>query len=292
MEGAATHGRGGSLTSDSIRFDHFRVIVRELSGEAEAGNGRSNFRYSNFGYRLFQEEGLPAVSLWGGLDCPLNPNRILLIMPPLERFVSARKPAARIIVAFEADPRFVERILRQNGLSSEGLRSTLPLPFLVSREVNELCRLLVRETQHGGLTGKLYFKSLATALLLAIFSQVDPPPANAENGVVGEQRIQRAVALMEAKFASKLTRDEVARAAHLSPFHFSRLFRRVMGVSPHEYLLRCRLHHAQQLLRIARENRSIAHVAAEAGFADQAHLTRHFRRAYGVTPAEFRRAHE
>jgi AraC-like DNA-binding protein len=292
MEGVATHGRGDLLTSDSIRFDRFRVIVRELCGEAEAGNGRSNFRYSNFGYRLFQEEDLPAVSLWSGLDCALRPNRILLIMPPLGHFVSAREPVARNIVAFEADPWFVERILRQNGLSFEGLRSTLPLPFLVSREVDELCRLLVRETQQGGLTGRLYFKSLATAVLLAIFSQVDPPPANAENGVAGEQRIQRAVALIEAKFASKLTRDEVARAARLSPFHFSRLFRRVMGVSPHEYLLRRRLHHAQQLLRIARENRSIAHVAAEAGFADQAHLTRHFRRAYGVTPAEFRRAHE
>ena len=70
-----THGGNGSLSSDSIRFDPFRVIVRELPGEAEAGNGRFNFRYSNFGYRIFQEESRSAVWLSGGMDCPLRPNR-------------------------------------------------------------------------------------------------------------------------------------------------------------------------------------------------------------------------
>jgi len=138
-----THGGNGSLTSDSIRFDSFRVIVRELPSEAEAGTGRFNFRYSNFGYRLFQEEGLSAVWLWGGLDCPLRPNRILLIMPPLERFAWTRGPVARIIVAFEADPRFVERILHQKGISSQRIRSILPQRFLISHEVDGLCCLLV-----------------------------------------------------------------------------------------------------------------------------------------------------
>jgi AraC family transcriptional regulator len=88
-----------------------------------------------------------------------------------------------------------------------------------------------------------------------------------------------------------MTRDEVARIAGLSPFHFSRLFHALVGLAPHQYLLRCRLRNAQRLL-LADEGRSVADIAAESGFADQAHLAQQFRRAFGSSPQGFRRAHK
>jgi AraC family transcriptional regulator len=102
-------------------------------------------------------------------------------------------------------------------------------------------------------------------------------------------RIRRAVALMEANFAAKLSREEMARAAGLSVSYFSKLFTHCIGLSPHQYLVRCRLLHGKKLLATPEENLSIVDVAAEAGFADQAHFCRHFRRAYGVSPLAFRR---
>jgi AraC family transcriptional regulator len=103
-------------------------------------------------------------------------------------------------------------------------------------------------------------------------------------------RIRRAVALMEANFAAKLSREEMARAAGLSVSHFSKLFALCIGASPHQYLVRCRLRHAKKLLLKPEESLSLVDVASEAGFADQAHFSRHFRRAYGVSPLAFRRA--
>ena len=97
--------------------------------------------------------------------------------------------------------------------------------------------------------------------------------------------------MMQANFASKLTRDEVVRAVGLSPFHFSRLFHQFVGLAPHRYLLRCRLRRALKLLSTDR-GRAIANVAAEAGFADQAHLARHFQRFFGKSPQQFRREHK
>jgi AraC family transcriptional regulator len=102
-------------------------------------------------------------------------------------------------------------------------------------------------------------------------------------------RIRRAVALMEANFDAKLSRKEMARAAGLSVSHFSKLFTQCIGLSPHQYLVRCRLRHAEKLLLKLEQSLSIVDVAAEAGFADQAHFSRHFRRAYGVSPLAFRR---
>jgi len=157
--------------------------------------------------------------------------------------------------------------------------------------VDWLCQLLMQDSEQGCPNGRVYFESLANALVIAVASQIDPRLPMAGNPEAQHRSIRQAIALMEANFASKLTRDEVARAAGLSPFHFSRLFHQVVGLAPHQYLLRCRLRNAQKVLSTD-EGRSIADVAAEAGFADQAHMARHFRRAFGKSPQQFRRAHK
>jgi len=72
------------------------------------------------------------------------------------------------------------------------------------------------------------------------------------------------------------------------PYHFARLFRRTVGVPPHQYVLRRRVERAKELLLTGRLG--LSEVALAAGFSDQSHLTRVFRRAVGLTPARFRRA--
>jgi len=79
-----------------------------------------------------------------------------------------------------------------------------------------------------------------------------------------------------------------ARAAGLSPFHFLRLFADVLGVTPHQYLVRARLRRAARLL--ANDTRSITQVALDVGFADLSNFVRTFRRAAGVSPRRFRQA--
>ena len=79
--------------------------------------------------------------------------------------------------------------------------------------------------------------------------------------------------------------ERAAAMANLSPFHFLRVFTRVLGVTPHQYLLRCRLRRAAQLLADA--DRSVTDVAIDVGFADLSNFVRTFRRAAGVPPGTF-----
>jgi AraC family transcriptional regulator len=79
----------------------------------------------------------------------------------------------------------------------------------------------------------------------------------------------------------------VASQVDLSPFHFLRVFRRVVGVSPHQYLVRARLRRAARLL--ASDSRPITDLALDVGFADLSNFVRTFHRAAGVSPREFRR---
>ncbi|MEO8021267.1 AraC family transcriptional regulator [Polaromonas sp.] len=82
--------------------------------------------------------------------------------------------------------------------------------------------------------------------------------------------------------------DHAARQAGLSPFHFLRLFSRVLGVSPHQYLVRSRLRHAARLL--ADGDRFVTDVALDVGFADLSNFVRTFHRAAGISPRVFRQA--
>ena len=74
----------------------------------------------------------------------------------------------------------------------------------------------------------------------------------------------------------------------LSPFHFLRLFSGVLGVTPHQYLVRSRLRHAAR--RLADDGGSITDIAYDVGFGDLSNFVRTFHRAAGVSPLRFRQA--
>jgi AraC family transcriptional regulator len=82
--------------------------------------------------------------------------------------------------------------------------------------------------------------------------------------------------------------DRAARQAGLSPFHFLRLFARIVGVTPHQYLLRSRLRRAARAL--AADDRPVSDIALDVGFADLSNFVRTFHRAAGVSPRGFRQA--
>ena len=101
----------------------------------------------------------------------------------------------------------------------------------------------------------------------------------------------RAVGLVrdyfEAHYASAVRLNDVAQASGISPFHLVRVFRLATGLTPHAYLDQLRVRHARELLR---GGAAPADVALRTGYADQSHLTRHFRRLVGVTPGQYARS--
>ena len=81
---------------------------------------------------------------------------------------------------------------------------------------------------------------------------------------------------------------DIASAAHLSSYHLARVFKKATGISPHQYLVQVRVNSARSLLTAGAGDRSLADIAAAVGFADQSHLTRHFKRMLGITPKQLR----
>ena len=92
---------------------------------------------------------------------------------------------------------------------------------------------------------------------------------------------------LEANAAEPVGLEHAARYAGLSPFHFLRLFTKVTGVTPHQYLVRTRLRRAARLL--SREDLPITEVALDWGFADLSNFVRTFKRVAGMSPGKFRK---
>ncbi|MGO8801136.1 MAG: helix-turn-helix domain-containing protein [Roseiarcus sp.] len=102
------------------------------------------------------------------------------------------------------------------------------------------------------------------------------------------RRAVEAALWIDAHAASPVGLEGAAAEAGLSPFHFLRLFAGVLGVTPHQYLVRARLRRAARLL--ADDARPITDVAFDVGFADLSNFVRTFHRAAGVSPRRFRQA--
>jgi AraC family transcriptional regulator len=128
----------------------------------------------------------------------------------------------------------------------------------------------------------------AGMLLAARFARVVSGKAPAARAVSrrDRRRAVQAALFLEAHSADSLGLEQIAGAVGLSPFHFLRLFTRVLGVSPHQYLVRCRLRHAARLL--AEDARAVTRVASEVGFSDLSNFVRTFHRAAGFSPRRFR----
>ncbi len=106
-----------------------------------------------------------------------------------------------------------------------------------------------------------------------------PPRVGRERGAVA-----RAREYLEAHVARNVSLDELASVAGLSPFHLVRIFRAHVGLPPHRYQVQVRVARAKRLLAAGL---APALVAAETGFADQSHLSRHFKRLVGVPPGHY-----
>ena len=111
-------------------------------------------------------------------------------------------------------------------------------------------------------------------------------PLRVRGGLSGVAR-RRVLEMIDARLDARLTVDMLAREVGLSPAHFARAFKETVGQAPHQYLLWLRLERARRLLELC--GADLSGIAQRTGFADQAHFTRLFKRAYRITPGALMR---
>jgi AraC-like DNA-binding protein len=101
----------------------------------------------------------------------------------------------------------------------------------------------------------------------------------------GRETVRQLREILESRHEERITLHDLGEALNLSPFQALRVFQRHCGITPHQYLVRFRVAKATRMLL---EGEPIAEVAAQVGFTDQGHMTKHFKKLLGVTPSKYR----
>ncbi|MBI4382080.1 MAG: helix-turn-helix transcriptional regulator [candidate division NC10 bacterium] len=146
---------------------------------------------------------------------------------------------------------------------------------------------LERETQQPGPMGRTYAESLALVILteVARHHAVRPAEVSRSDGIA-PRRLRRVIDYIEAHLGEDISLLDLAVEAGVSRVHFVRQFKRLAGLSPHQYVLRRRVERAAALLKD--QDACLKALAHEVGFSSQSHLTSAFRRVYGTTPGAYR----
>lgn len=161
----------------------------------------------------------------------------------------------------------------------------------VTPVLDVLHHLVFRSLTEGGNEpiSKLRIETLATELLSHIghssFSKTEPLPFGRLSNQHLES-IERAKQYLLQNFDQDVSLLDVARAAHVSEFHFSRTFKQLTSMTPYRYLVELRLHHAAVLLR--NTSLPVTRICFDSGFSNLPHFVSSFHRKFGKSPRNFR----
>jgi AraC family transcriptional regulator len=148
----------------------------------------------------------------------------------------------------------------------------------------ELARTLVSETADDYRNGPLFWNDVASGFIDGLVTRHTAEAASWARGMLGKDVLDRLTDYVVAHLKEPIAVASLANIAGRSPFHFSRVFTRSVGMTPHRYVVHLRLQRAIALVRDGRSG--FAEIAACTGFADQSHLSRWVRRVYGVSLSE------
>lgn len=236
---------------------------------------------------LFMHEGEPVEVEWqiGGewVKRRLMPEQVGLLPAGHPYSCRTRSRTAFLLIALQ--PRFLDGIALD--LSGRGWVELVPRLGVPDPLVSGIAQALRQEAAAGAGANRLYGESLGAALAVHLTKEYSAGARGLVEPKGGLSRLQLRAAMdhLHQHLGDHLRLEELARAVGMSPFHFSRRFRRSTGVPPHRYLIRLRVQRAREML--LRGTASLAEVATRVGFYDQSHLATHFKAAFGVTPGRF-----
>jgi AraC family transcriptional regulator len=187
------------------------------------------------------------------------------------------------------EPQLISRVAAETFDIEPG-RVELPRTYDLNHpQLRDALQAIDSELTSSAPGGRLAAESLGNLLAVHLIrrSVALGKAESRPRGGLPRHKLQAAVDYVEEHLDAEITLETLAAVAHLSPYHFARMFKHSTGLPPHQYVIARRIERAKQLLQ-GKDDLSLAQVAARSGFWDQGHFTRHFKRLVGVTPKHFR----
>lgn len=138
--------------------------------------------------------------------------------------------------------------------------------------------------ENPGAANRLYAETMTNALIVHLLQYycTQKPIVPNYSGGLPKHKLQRVIDYINSHLEQDLSLGELAGLVQMSSHYFCQLFKQSTGITPHQYVIRCRVERAKELL--LKGKLTVSEIAATVGFADQSHLHRYIKRLLGVTP--------
>ena len=201
--------------------------------------------------------------------CPAGIDSSVESDTDMDTLVLAIEPSRFTLAAAEADAPQAQLNERLSGYDPE---------------LFAIAKLLMAETKAGYPNGPLFWSEISDEFMSHLIDGHVSLPTRLSRGAIGPSVLRQMRDYIAANLAEPIEVAALAELAGRSPFHFTRVFARSVGMTPHRYVVHLRLQAA--VARIREGQSRLADIAAETGFSDQSHLSRWIRRVYGVAPSD------
>jgi AraC family transcriptional regulator len=181
------------------------------------------------------------------------------------------------------DPVFVGRVAEGQELDADRIELT-EQRGITDPTLHHIAMALRAGVQTGDAFDHMYGEGLSRALAAHLLREYGAAVLRLKRqyGGLPREKLVRAVEYIQDQLGTDLTVSGIAQAVGLTPYHFARQFKESTGQSPYQYVVESRVGRAKKLLTTGKF--TICEVAHRVGFADQSHLTRHFKRVFGLPP--------
>ena len=188
------------------------------------------------------------------------------------------------IVAVAIEPNFITQCF-QDTIDCENLRF-LERRAEYDRNIAQFAAHFEAELNNNCYGGTLYGESLALAFSLYLLEHHSEVTLNRPQGRFSSLQLHEIIEYTHTNLDRQLTLTQLATQLNLSTFHFARLFKKSLGLSPYKYILQNRIERAKKLI-VSSNHFSLSDIALQAGFYDQTHFGKAFKKYTGVSPKVF-----
>lgn len=183
---------------------------------------------------------------------------------------------------------FLQSIAQETLNRDSDCLELLPAFQIRDAQIEAIAMMLFTEHKQERFDNGLYLDSLTNVLAVNLLRNhtASKPKLSIYEGGLPPRQLSQVLDYIDAYLDRNIKLADLAKLLDISPFHFSRLFKQSIGMTPHQYLSQQRVERAKQLLK--KTDRLIIDIALECGFSSHSHLSKQFRQITGITPKAYR----
>jgi AraC family transcriptional regulator len=200
---------------------------------------------------------------------------------PFSGRLKAERGGLANLLVLALDPVFVSGVAEELEVDADRIELA-EQRGIIDPALRHIAMALRAGVQSGDALDQMYGEALSTALAVHLLREYGAAVLGPKRGGLPREKLVGAVEYTQDQLNADLTVSGIAQAVGMSSDHFSRLFKESTGQSPYRYVVEARVRKAKELLTTGKF--TISEAAHHFGFVDQSHLTRHFKRVFGLPP--------